>query len=323
MDITNLHKNTFFRSIIDMIDNLQNDDDCRMFLEKVRWGDEPVCPHCGSKSKEHYKLNKNDFKGLYKCRGCWKRFTVTVGTMFESSHIPLRKWFTAIWLFASHKKGISSVQLHKDLHITQKSAWFMLSRIRHNFDQEINNIVFDKETQADETYVGGEARKKNNQHVNTQGRSLKTKTPVFGLISDGFVFTKVVPNAKGETLKNIISVRVLKGTTLVTDGWLGYKGLHEDYKHEIVEHSKGTYKRGEFHTNGIEGFWSLLKRGLIGIYHFCSVKHLQKYCNEFSFRFNTRNMSDGQRFFEVLGILNNRLTYNNLKNTKTVIKIDV
>ncbi|REC63922.1 IS1595 family transposase [Chryseobacterium pennae] len=319
MSTTNLHKNTFFKSIIDLIDNLNTDNDCMEYLEKIRWNGEPECPHCGSKSDKHYRLNKKNFKGLYKCKDCRNRFTVTVGTMFESSHISLRKWFTAIWLFASHKKGISSVQLHKDLHITQKTAWFMLSRIRYNFNQD-HIVVFDSDTQADETYVGGEARKMNNQHVNTQGRSLKIKTPVFGLISNGTVFTKVIPNAKGKTLKSIISSRVLKGTTLITDGWRGYKGLHEDYRHEVVEHSKGTYKRGEFHTNGIEGFWSILKRGLIGIYHFCSVKHLEKYCNEFSFRFNTREMTDGQRFVEVLKIINTRLTYNNLKNTISVIK---
>lgn len=311
MSTTNLHQNTFFKSIIDMIDNLQTDDDCRMFLENVRWNGEPECPHCGVKSKKHYQLNKADFKGLYKCRDCKKRFTITVGTMFESSHISLRKWFTAIYIFASHKKGISSVQLHKDLHITQKTAWYMLNRIRYNFNQE-HIVVFDGEVQADETYIGGEARKKNNEHKNAQGRSLKIKTPVFGLISNGTVYTKVIPNAKGTTLKSIISARVLKGTTLVTDGWRGYKGLGEDYRHEVVEHSKGTYKRGRFHTNAIEGFWSILKRGLIGIYHFCSVKHLGKYCNEFSFRFNTRDMSDGERFEEVLRIVNTRLTYKNL-----------
>lgn len=177
--------------------------------------------------------------------------------MFESSHISLRKWFTALWLFASHKKGISSVQLHKDLHISQKSAWFLLSRIRQNFNQD-HIVIFDSNTQADETYVGGEARKMNNQHLNTQGRSLKIKISVFGLISNGTVFTKVIPNAKGKTLKSIISSRVLKGTTLITDGWRGYKGLHEDYRHEVVEHSKGTYKRDEFHTNTIEGFGASL-----------------------------------------------------------------
>lgn len=320
MSTPKIHKNdTFFKSIIDLIDNLQTDDDCRMFLEKIRWNGEPECPHCGVKSEKHYMLNKSDFKGLYKCKDCRNRFTITVGTMFESSHISLRKWFTAIYIFASHKKGISSMQLHKDLNVTQKTAWYMLNRIRFNFNQE-QIVVFDGEVQADETYVGGNARKKNNEHKNTQGRSLKIKTPVFGLISNGTVFTKVVPNAKGKTLKSIISSRVLKGSTLITDGWRGYKGLGEDYRHEVVEHNKGTYKRDKYHTNNIEGFWSILKRGIIGIYHFCSVKHLGKYCNEFSFRFNTREMSDGQRFNEVLKIVNTRLTYKNLINTISIIK---
>lgn len=234
MSTTNLYKNTFFKSIIDLIDNLQTENGCREHLGKIRWNGEPECPHCGSKSDKHYRLNKEKFKGLYKCRNCKNRFTVTVGTMFASSYIPLRLWFLAIYIFCSHKKGISSVQLHKDLHITQKSAWFLLSRIRYNFNQD-HIVVFDSDTQADETYVGGEARKMNNEHKNTQDRSLKIKTPIFGLISNGTVFTKVIPNAKGKTLKSIISSRVLKGATLITDGWRGYKGLHEDYRHEVVK----------------------------------------------------------------------------------------
>lgn len=121
------------RSLIDLLRNLQSEEDCRLFLENIRWHGVPVCPHCGSKSEEHYKLtNGGVFRGLYKCKDCRERFTVTVGTMFEGSHIPLQKWFIAIYVFLAHKKGISSTQLHKDIAVTQKTAWFMLSRIRYN-----------------------------------------------------------------------------------------------------------------------------------------------------------------------------------------------
>lgn len=302
-----------FKSILDLVDTLKTDNDCRIFLENLIWNDEPVCPHCGTQRSNHYKLkNIGTFNGLYKCKDCRNRFTVTVGTMFESSHIPLRKWFLAIYIFASHKKGISSVQLSKDINVTQKTAWFMLSRIRHNFTQD-TDFMFENDTQADETYVGGKtSNRRYKKKANTQGRSLQNKMPVFGLLSEGSVYTKVIPNAKGATLKEIIRRNVSKESTLITDGWVGYKGLNEEYKHIIIEHSQGIYTKGGFHTNSIEGFWSQLKRGIIGIYHYVSFKHLEKYCNEFSFRYNTRSISDGQRFIEVLKLFVMRLTYKEL-----------
>lgn len=309
--------NVIFKSIIDLIDTLQTDADCRVLLEKLRWENEPICPHCGSQSYNHYQLrNRGCFEGLYKCRDCRSRFTVTVGTMFASTHIPLRKWFMAIYLFASNKKGISSIQLHKFINVTQKTAWFILSRIRHNFTQD-TDFLFESDTQADETYVGGKTRNKRYKKIlNTQGRSLKAKKPVFGLLSEGSVYTKVIPDAKGSTLKAIINNHVAKGSTIVTDGWRGYKGLNYHYQHEVIEHNKGIYTKGIYHTNSIEGFWSQLKRGLIGIYHMISFKHLQGYCNEFAFRHNTRLLSDGERFNEVLRIVSKRLTYKELINTE-------
>ncbi|MDH1883172.1 IS1595 family transposase [Empedobacter sp. GD03797] len=305
--------NIIFKSIIDLIDTLKTDDDCRLLLESLRWNNEPVCPHCGSQSHKHYQLkNRGHFNGLYKCRDCKSRFTITVGTMFESTHIPLRKWFMAIYLFASNKKGISSIQLHKFINVTQKTAWFMLSRIRYNFAQD-TDFMFDTDTQADETYVGGKTRNKRYKQVaNTQGRSLKTKKPVFGMISEGSVYTRVIPNAKGSTLKDIIHNHVAEGSTLITDGWKGYKGLNDYYKHEVIEHNKGIYTKGKYHTNSIECFWSQLKRGIIGIYHYVSFKHLEGYCNEFTFRYNTRTLSDGERFNEVLKIIGRRLKYKDL-----------
>ena len=298
-----------FESLIHLIDKLQSEEDCRLYLEDVRWAGQPVCPHCGSISDRHYKLKiGGQFKGLYKCKDCRERFTVTVGTMFEGSNLPLKKWLLAIYLFLSHKKGISSVQLSKDIKVTQKTAWFMLSRIRHNLKSK-SKPKFDDLTQVDETYVGGKNRKGRGKKKKTQGRSLKIKVPVFGAISNGKVYTEVIRNAKGWTLKSIIYELVEKGTTIVSDGWQGYKGLANDYIHEIVDHSHGEYVKNGFHTNSIEGFWSQLKRGILGIYHLVTPKHLAKYCYEFAFRYNTRDISDGERFIRFINFADKRLRY--------------
>jgi transposase-like protein len=230
--------------------------------------------------------------------------------MFEGSNIPLKKWFFAIYMFLSHKKGISSVQLAKDIRITQKTAWFMLNRIRHNFKGK-THISFDNETQIDETYVGG---KTYGRAKGTQGRSLKFKIPVVGLISNRKAYTMVVPNTGGKVLKTIVRTLVKQGSTIVTDGWKGYNGLSNEYIHKVIEHSNGVYVKDGFHTNSIEGFWSHLKRGIIGIYHLVSPKHLQKYCDEFEFRYNTRDMSDGLRFTMFVSTSYRRLKYKDLAN---------
>lgn len=299
------------KTVQQLLKSLPNEQSCREFLEERRWQGEPICPHCKCSRDNHYKLkSKGQFKGLYKCRCCRKTFTVTVGTMFEGSHVPLDKWFWAISIFLSHKKGISSVQLAKDIGVTQKTAWFMLNRIRHNFEGIIG-VRFEDMTQVDETYVGGKNRKRKGiKH--TQGRSTAIKTPVVGLESNGMVYTIVVPNTSGKILKLIIHTLVDKGSTVITDGWRGYSGLSKDYDHKVVEHSEGEYVKDGFHTNNIEGFWSHLKRGILGVYHLVSPKHLSKYCDEFAFRYNTRGLTDIQRFVHFLPSAGKRLAYSEL-----------
>lgn len=303
-----------FKSMLHMIKELKTENDCREHLERLRWNGEPICPHCGSQRENHYKLKaKGVFRGLYKCKDCRKRFTVKVGTMFEDSHIPLLTWFMAMYLFSSHKKGISSLQLHRDLGVTQKTAWFMLSRMRNTLANKID-FKFEGEVQVDETFVGGLNlnRSRTKRVAKTQGRSVKTKTPVFGMLSQGLVYTEVVRNTRSGTLKPIIKSKVKEGTTVISDGWMGYRGLSKLYEHKIINHSKGVFKQGGYHTNSIEGFWSQLKRGIIGIYHVTSPKHLHKYCDEFSYRYNTRNMTDGERFNLSLINADERLMYKDL-----------
>jgi len=310
---------TSFKSFSEMLEKLPTDVACREFLEHLKWNGSPICPHCGVQEKGHYQIKpKGVFKGMYKCMDCRERFTVTVGTMFEGSHIPMRKWFIAIYIFASHKKGISSIQLGKDLGITQKSAWFMLGRLRNSF-KEKSKVKFTGTTQGDETFVGG---KNKNRHAHkkvkdSQGRSCKDKTPVFGLLSDGQVSTAVVPDTKAKTLKPIIHAMVEQGAIMVTDEWGAYNGLSKDYQHEVVKHNSGEYVKNNFHTNSLEGFWSLLKRGIFGIYHSVTAKHLNQYCDEFSYRYNTRNISDSSRFTLSLVNAEERLTYKQLICGKT------
>ena len=168
--------------------------------------------------------------------------------------------------------------------------------------------------EADETFIGG---KNKNRHESkkvkeSQGRSVKDKTPVFGLLNDGSVNTEVVKDTKADTLKSIIKSMVEKGAILVTDEWNGYNGLKNDYNHQVIKHNEGKYTKGEFHTNSIEGFWSLLKRGIFGIYHSTSPQHLKRYCDEFSYRYNTRKIDDSDRFMISLTQVDGRLTYQQL-----------
>lgn len=309
-----LNTTSVFKSMYDMTRTLDTDEACREHLEKLRWNGEPICPHCGSQRKNHYRIKtRGEYKGRYKCKDCRLPFSVTIGTIFEKSTVPLQKWFMAIFLFTTDKKGISSYQLMRTLGITQKTAWFMLSRLRNSVHNRVE-FEFEGITQVDETYVGGKNknRSKGKKVENTQGRSLKTKIPVFGMLNNGMVYTQVVKNTKGKTLKTIIRSKVKEGSIIVSDGWVGYRGLEREYIHKIIKHNIGVFKTGGYHTNAIEGFWSILKRGLIGIYHHASEKHLHRYCDEFAYRYNIRTLSQGEQFNLTLINSDERLMYKEL-----------
>nr|WP_294927751.1 IS1595 family transposase [uncultured Flavobacterium sp.] len=312
----NIELNTaqIFKSVFDMMGCLNSEKTCREHLEKLRWNGEPICPHCGSQRENHYRIKtRGEEKGRYKCKDCRLPFSVTIGTIFEKSQIPLQKWFMAVYLFTTAKKGVSSFQLQRSIGVTQKTAWFMLNRIRNSISNKVD-FEFDGIIQVDETYVGGKNknRGKGKKVEKTQGRSLKTKTPVFGMLNEGLVYTQVVKDTSGKTLKAIINSKAKKGSIIVSDGWRGYRGLDKQYKHEIIKHNLGLFKKGSYHTNGIEGFWGLLKRGIVGIYHFTSEKHLHRYCDEFAYRYNIRTLSQGEQFNLTLINSDERLSYKEL-----------
>lgn len=298
------------KSVLDLINAFPNEQVCIEHLEELRWNGNVVSPFDSSSKVYNCKGNK------YKCKNTGKYFNVKTNTIFDNTKMPLQKWFLAIWLVTSHKKGISSLQLSRDLDITQKSAWFMLQRIRNCFGIGSGNDL-EKEVEVDETYVGGKNKNRHNSKKvkGSQGRSAKDKTPVVGMVQrGGLLSAKTVDNVKSETLTREIISKVKESATLYTDEWLGYKGVSRIYDHHIVKHNQGEYVKGRIHTNTIEGFWSLLKRGIIGIYHFTSRKHLQRYVDEFVFRYNTRKFSEGLRFDVLLRNMENRITYKELIN---------
>lgn len=301
-----------FKNLADLMLTFNTEAKCRAYLEQQLWKGKPTCPHCGYNEKA-YKLNDGK---TYKCanKECWKKYTVTVGTIAENSNIPLQKWFMAMYLFTAHKKGISSCQLARDLGIAQKTAWFMLMRIREVFRDKAPELL-QGEVQADETYMGGKTK---NMHgwqrdiVNAAGSSAVHMNPVFGLANNGKVRIKPVETANGRTLQPIIMNEVEKGAIVITDGHGAYAGLNKHFKHEVLNHEGGEYVRKGFHTNNIEGFWGLMKRGIYGIYHQTSGKHLERYCDEFAYRYNNRKITDDSRFILSLSQVKGRLTYKQL-----------
>lgn len=303
-----------FSSFVEMTVKIPDDKTAREYLEQLRWDGKPVCAHCGC--GHYYQLkSKGEFKGLYRCGTCRKNYSVTVGTIFEGSHIGLRKWLIALFIFSSHKKGISSHQLAKDLAITQKSAWFMLGRLRLVFTSQEAPIKSSGVFSFDESLFYG---KMGNKHLDkrvkgTQGRNMKTKALVFGAMHNGKITARVVPNAKRITLMPIIKEMVGENSTVVTDDLKSYRGLAKWTEHIIVNHKKKQYVNNGFSTNNVENFWSHMKRGIYGLYHHCSRKHLQRYASEFEFRFNTRKSNEVDRFdHAILRSANLKLTYQQL-----------
>lgn len=284
------------------------EDQAREHLEKLRWPNGVACPHCGD--TEVYTLKGKETskhpvrKGVYKCKGCRKQFTVTVGTIFEDSHIKINIWLMAISLMCSSKKGISAHQLHRMLNITYKSAWFMAHRIRYAMTQPALTEKLKGIVEVDETYVGGKEK-------GAIGRGVKKKTPVVALVQrDGIVKSQTVAHVTAENLKSFIRSNVDNTAIVMTDDFKSYHWVQNEYIHGVICHSQKEYVNGRIHTNTIEGYFSILKRGITGVYQHVSPKHLNRYLTEFDYRYNMRGVEDSARTCAVIpGIEGKRLLY--------------
>ncbi|MBL7745636.1 MAG: IS1595 family transposase [Chitinophagaceae bacterium] len=304
-----------FKSLNEVVTFFSSEEKCQDMLEKMRFPDgKIVCPKCGVIGAYRMGDCKN-----YKCRDkkCGSRFSITVGTVMEGSKLPLSKWFTAIYLITAHKKGISSCQLARDLGIGQKAAWFMNHRIREMLREKaadpLSNVV-----EVDETYVGGKwanMSKKKRAKMVQEGKD--NKTPVMGLVErEGRAKLTLI----GEnSFKDIIRLNVSENAFINTDEHLGYHGLNQEFAdHAAINHSKGEFLRDGVHTNTIEGVFSLFKRMVFGIYHQISPKHLERYCDEMTYRYNSRKVKDADRFVYSLSHTEGRLRYDDLIARKEV-----
>jgi transposase-like protein len=282
------------------------DEDARKYLEMIRWPNGPVCPRCGNAAPDRiYEIAPNPAKkirvGVRDCAECKRQFTVTVGTIFEDSHIPLRKWLVAWYMLCSSKKGIAALQIQRMLDIgSYRSAWFMMHRIRYALRDPVfaDKLGGDGGTvEVDETYVGGKPRPKAGEPKAKRGRGTK-KVPVVALVErGGRARSKMIGGADSKTLKTAIRENVDYATRIVTDEWSAYRGIGAEFGggHETVNHGSGEYARGDAHTNTAEGYFAILKRGLMGVYHHVGTQYLDQYLAEFDFRYSHRSATDGMR----------------------------
>jgi transposase-like protein len=291
------------------------------FVAQLRWPDGVSCPYCGTPEPRYLAARR-----VWQCR-CRKQFSVKVGSIFEDSPLPLSKWLPAMWMLVNCKNGVSSYEIARDLGITQKSAWFMLHRLR----LAIQVKSFDKfggTVEVDETYIGGKARNmhegKKQRLKMSKKRSMVGKVAVMGLLDrhgrDGVsqVRTAVVAGRKKGHLQPVVREHVEAGSTVNTDAHFSYQGLQSDYVHNVIDHAE-AYVDGEIHTNGCENFWSLLKRALRGTYVSVEPFHLFRYLDEQVYRFNNRKQTDGMRFLGAcMNVFGRRLTYKALIGQKPV-----
>jgi transposase-like protein len=282
------------------------EDEARETIEHILWPDGPVCAHCGAIENMTRLQGEAHRAGLFQCNNCHEQFTVTIGTIFEDSHLPLRKWLMAFALLCSAKKGISALQLQRELDLgSYRTAWHLAHRIRYAMSKEPLAGLLKGTVEADETYVGGKPRKPAGPSRGTGepkrrggGRSTRHRTPVVALVErDGRAIAKPTIDATSGTLTPMLRAHIDRGATLMTDSWRGYIMVGREFAggHHRVDHGAGEYARGSAHVNTAESFFALLKRGIVGSFHHVSPEHLHRYCDEFSFRWDYRAVSDSAR----------------------------
>ena len=295
-----------FESLYDFYTAFPNEETCIAYLEKVLWPNGVVSPY--DSTSKVYKRGD----GYYRCKNTGKNFNVRIGTIFENTKIPLRKWFLAIYLMSNHKKGISATQLSADIDVTLKTAWFLLHKIRRTFHRGVHRVQLSGEVELDETFVGGKNKNRhsNKKVKNCQGRAFIDKVPVMGMLErGGNVVCKVVKDTSVNSLTPPIVRTVKRTAILYTDEWCGYDKVRRMYHTEMVDHGKGLYVNGNAYTNNIEGFWgNFCKRPINGIYNRVGRKYLQRYFDEFCTRYNSRKVSNAQRFETMISNSNIRVT---------------
>lgn len=301
------------QTLQEAIQHYSDQDVCISEFASMRWPDGPVCPHCDGREHYHLKTQRR-----WKCKACRKQFSVKVGSIFEDSPLGLDKWMTAAWLIANCKNGISSYEVARALGVTQKSAWFMLHRLR--FAMQTGSFMKlgggGNAVEVDETFIGGKAR---NMHLDKKARRItgtggKDKTVVMGILErGGKVRASVISDRRKKTLQAEIKKHVRAGSALYSDELLSYEGLAKDYAHAVINHAV-AYVDGKVHTNGMENFWSLLKRGINGTYVSVEPFHIFRYLDEQTFRYNNRkDQNDADRFAELMSnAAGRRLTYSEL-----------
>jgi transposase-like protein len=300
---------------------------CHDFMVQMRWPDGVACPRCGCSDVRYSQTKGARPRRLWNCHGCKKQFTVKVGTIFEDSPLGLEKWLPAVWLIVNAKNGISSCEIARSLGVTQKTAWFMSHRIRVALQEGTFEKKMSGEVEADETFIGGKAQNmhKHKRREAIQGRGVVGKEIVMGLLDRGDRITKEekkkkrgkhstvrvkhIKDTTGATLQGEVKANVETGSILYTDAALGYQGLSEEYIHGFIDHAV-AYVDESIHTNGIENFWCLLKRGLRGTYVSVNAEHLFRYLDEQAYRFNYRGGNDSDRFIWAMrSVTGKRLSY--------------
>jgi transposase-like protein len=307
------------RTLLEAVKFFTNPDNCREYLVARRWPNGVTCPTCGSKAV-YFDKSRNGWE--CKTRHPQRKFTLKTGTIFEDSPLGLDKWLPTVWMIANCKNGVSSWEIHRAIGVTQKTAWFMLHRVRLAMQDSDTGGKLGGDVEVDETYVGGKARnmhKRKRERIGiSQHNSMTGKVAVMGLLerhgdNGSKIRLEVIAGRKAHQLRPSIEKHVERGATVHTDAFTAYRGLDADYIHNVIDHAE-KYVEGQVHTNGCENFWSLLKRGLKGTYVSVEPFHLFRYLDEQAFRFNHRkDMNDADRFSTAIyGIVGRRLMYKDL-----------